>query len=30
LIDRPQPLLARALEAAANAVFIADREGRIV
>jgi diguanylate cyclase (GGDEF)-like protein/PAS domain S-box-containing protein len=28
--DRPQPLLARALEAAANAVFIADRNGRIV
>jgi diguanylate cyclase (GGDEF)-like protein/PAS domain S-box-containing protein len=28
--DRPQPLLARALEAAANAVFIADRDGRIV
>jgi diguanylate cyclase (GGDEF)-like protein/PAS domain S-box-containing protein len=30
LTDRPQPLLARALEAAANAVFIADRDGRIV
>jgi diguanylate cyclase len=30
LTDRPQPLLARALEAAADAVFIADREGRIV
>jgi len=29
-VDRPQPLLARALEAAANAVFIADRDGRIV
>jgi diguanylate cyclase (GGDEF)-like protein/PAS domain S-box-containing protein len=29
LTERPQ-LLARALEAAANAVFIADREGRIV
>ncbi len=28
--DRPQPLLARALEAAANAVMIADRDGRIV
>jgi diguanylate cyclase (GGDEF)-like protein/PAS domain S-box-containing protein len=28
--DRPHPLLARALEAAANAVFIADRDGRIV
>jgi len=28
--ERPQPLLARALEAAANAVMIADREGRIV
>jgi diguanylate cyclase len=28
--DRPQPLLARALEAAANAVFIADHGGRIV
>jgi diguanylate cyclase len=30
LSDRPQPLLARALEAAANAVLIADRKGRIV
>jgi diguanylate cyclase (GGDEF)-like protein/PAS domain S-box-containing protein len=30
LIERPQPLLARALEAAANAVFIADRDGCIV
>ena len=30
MIERPQPLLARALEAAANAVFIVDREGRIV
>lgn len=30
MADRPQPLLARALEAAANAVFIADRNGRIV
>jgi diguanylate cyclase (GGDEF)-like protein/PAS domain S-box-containing protein len=28
--ERAQPLLARALEAAANAVFIADRDGRIV
>jgi diguanylate cyclase (GGDEF)-like protein/PAS domain S-box-containing protein len=28
--ERPQPLLARALESAANAVFIADRDGRIV
>ena len=30
MTDRPQPLLARALEAAANAVMIADRDGRIV
>ena len=30
MTDRPHPLLARALEAAANAVFIADRDGRFV